>query len=110
MKTGPVAFILWLCGFVGLCGLHRFYLGRPFTGILWLFTLGLLGIGQLIDLFLLGSMVREANLNRRLDLSHASAQATANNHNVVAPVINISIPGSHFAPAAAEAPVKTIQG
>jgi TM2 domain-containing membrane protein YozV len=47
---------------VGLCGLHRIYVGRVGTGILWLLTLGLLGVGQFIDLFLIGSMVRIANL------------------------------------------------
>lgn len=67
MKSGPAAFVLWLCCLIGICGLHRFYLGRPLTGLLWLFTFGLLGIGQLIDLFLLPSMVRQENLERRLD-------------------------------------------
>lgn len=36
--------------FTVLCGLHRFYAGKPWTGLLWLFTGGLLGIGQIIDL------------------------------------------------------------
>jgi hypothetical protein len=46
-------------GLVGFCGLHRFYTGRFKTGLLWLLTLGLLGIGQIIDIFLVPSMVRE---------------------------------------------------
>ena len=67
MKSGPAAFVLWLCCLLGLCGLHRFYLGRPWTGLLWLLTLGVFGIGQIIDLFLLPSMIRQENLERRLD-------------------------------------------
>ncbi|TYR34603.1 NINE protein [Mesorhizobium microcysteis] len=67
MKSGPVAFLLWLVGLAGFCGLHRIYLGRFWTGLLWLFTLGLLGIGQIIDLFLLPSMLRQANLERRVE-------------------------------------------
>jgi len=67
MKSGPVAFIFLLFGLIGFCGLHRFYVGRYWTGALWLLTLGLLGIGQIIDIFLLPGMVREANLERRLD-------------------------------------------
>ncbi|BDA85999.1 hypothetical protein Sa4125_35410 [Aureimonas sp. SA4125] len=67
MRSAPAAFILWLLCFAGLCGLHRFYLGRPWTGLLWLLTFGLLGIGQLIDLFLIPSMLREGALESRID-------------------------------------------
>ncbi len=43
--------------FVPVCGLQRFYAGKIGTGILWLLTFGLLGIGQLIDLILIASGV-----------------------------------------------------
>ncbi|MEE9264347.1 MAG: TM2 domain-containing protein [Vicinamibacteria bacterium] len=54
-----IGYILWIFGFLGS---HRFYYGRPVTGTIWFFTLGLLGIGWLIDLFLIPSMDREADL------------------------------------------------
>jgi TM2 domain-containing membrane protein YozV len=54
-----VGYLLWLFGFTGS---HRFYYGKPFSGALWFFTLGLLGIGWLIDLFLIPAMDREADL------------------------------------------------
>lgn len=54
-----VGYILWLFGFTGS---HRFYFGKPVSGTLYFLTLGLLGIGWLIDLFLIPSMDRQADL------------------------------------------------
>ena len=62
MYSSGVAYLLWLAGLVGVCGLHRFYLGKPWTGLLWLFTVGLFGIGQLIDLLLIPGLTAQANL------------------------------------------------
>lgn len=58
------AFLLWLACALGLCGIHRFYLGRTATGVLYLFTFGLLGVGQLVDLVRLRQMVQDDNLRR----------------------------------------------
>ena len=63
LSTG-VAYVLWLPGLVLICGLHRFYAGKPVSGVLWLFTFGLLGFGQLIDLLLIPSMIADANARR----------------------------------------------
>jgi len=52
-------YILWIFGFTGS---HRFYYGKPVTGTIWFFTLGLLGIGWIIDLFLIPGMDRQAGL------------------------------------------------
>jgi TM2 domain-containing membrane protein YozV len=54
-----IGYILWLFGFTGS---HRFYYGKPFIGTIYFCTFGLLGIGWLIDLFLIPSMDREADL------------------------------------------------
>jgi TM2 domain-containing membrane protein YozV len=53
-----IGYILWIFGFTGS---HRFYYGRPISGIIWFFTLGLVGIGWLVDLFLIPSMDRTAD-------------------------------------------------
>ena len=54
-----MGYLLWLFGFMGA---HRFYYGRPVTGTIWFLTLGLLGIGWLIDLLLMPSLDRSADL------------------------------------------------
>jgi TM2 domain-containing membrane protein YozV len=54
-----IGYLLWLFGFLGA---HRFYYGRPVSGTVWFCTLGLLGIGWLVDLFLIPGMDREADL------------------------------------------------
>lgn len=46
-KNKWVAF--FLCFFLGIFGAHRFYEGKVGTGLLWLFTFGVLGIGWLVD-------------------------------------------------------------
>ena len=53
-----IAYILWIFGFMGA---HRFYLGRSISGSIYFCTLGLFGIGWLIDLFLIPSMVENAS-------------------------------------------------
>jgi TM2 domain-containing membrane protein YozV len=54
-----IGYLLWLFGFMGA---HRFYYGRPVSGTIWFFTLGLVGIGWLIDLALMPSLDRSADL------------------------------------------------
>jgi len=54
-----IGYILWIFGFMGA---HRFYYGRPVTGTIWFFTLGLFFIGWIVDLFLIPSMDSQADL------------------------------------------------
>ena len=53
-----IGYLLWIFGFTGS---HRFYFGKPLTGTLYFFTLGLVGVGWLIDLFLIPGMCRQAD-------------------------------------------------
>ena len=52
-----LGYVFWIFGFMGM---HRFYYGKKISGAIWALTFGLLGIGWLIDLFLIPSMQREA--------------------------------------------------
>lgn len=57
--TPLIGYLLWLFGFTGS---HRFYYGRPVSGTIYFFTLGLFFIGWLVDLFLIPGMDRDADL------------------------------------------------
>jgi TM2 domain-containing membrane protein YozV len=75
MKSKLVAYLLWF--FLGFLSLHRFYLGKIGTGLIWLFTGQLFGIGWIVDLFLLGGMVDNYNNTKKIDqLSKEQKQQT----------------------------------
>lgn len=54
-----IGYLLWIFGFLGA---HRFYYGKPISGTLYFFTLGLFFIGWIIDLFLIPGMDRDADI------------------------------------------------
>ena len=57
--SAAIGYILWIFGFLGC---HRFYFGKPISGTIYFFTLGLFFIGWIIDLFLIPGMEREADI------------------------------------------------
>ena len=67
------AYIFWLGCLFQLHGLHRIYNGKIGTGLLWMCTLGLFGVGQLIDLLLIPNMVDDYNtkLKARMGITAA---------------------------------------
>ncbi|MDR0503328.1 MAG: TM2 domain-containing protein [Treponema sp.] len=66
MYSTGIAYLLWLCSGCGVLGLHRFYLGKTGTGLLWMLTGGLGTIGAFYDLFTLPGQVREANIREAI--------------------------------------------
>jgi hypothetical protein len=71
MKSLLLSYVLWFFG--GLVGLHKFYLGRPFVGLLYFFTGGLFMLGWLVDFFTLPRQVRIANLLRQNETDRLSS-------------------------------------
>ena len=66
-----IGYILWIFGFSGA---HRFYYGKPVSGTIYFFTLGLLGIEWFVDLFLIPGMDKEADykyVNGKVDYTVA---------------------------------------
>ena len=62
-KSYTIAWVLLT--FTGIFGFHRFYLGKIFTGILYLLTVGLLGIGIIYDYWTLNEQISAENIERR---------------------------------------------
>ncbi|EGF24120.1 membrane protein containing TM2 domain [Rhodopirellula baltica WH47] len=50
-----------LLTFLGLFGIHRFYLEKWITGVIYLLTGGLFGVGWLYDLWTLNEQVDQYN-------------------------------------------------
>ena len=61
--TGRIDYTLaWiLLVFTGVFGIHRFYMGKVLTGLIWLCSGGLFGLGLLYDLWTLNGQVDEIN-------------------------------------------------
>jgi hypothetical protein len=64
MYSVPIAYLLWFVSGFGCLGLHRLYLGKIPSGILWMCSAGLFGLGSIYDFFTLPRQVAEANLLR----------------------------------------------
>ena len=67
MYSVGTAYLLWLLSGCGALGLHRFYLGKIPTGILWMCTGGLGMFGAVYDFLTLPGQVREANIRRAIN-------------------------------------------
>ncbi|MBM5815913.1 MAG: NINE protein [Cyanobacteria bacterium K_Offshore_surface_m2_239] len=67
---------LWCLSLIGICGIHRVYNRKPFTGMLWLVTFGLCGIGQLVDLLLIPGLVETSNRQLAPAASSVAAVST----------------------------------
>ncbi|MDR0720192.1 MAG: TM2 domain-containing protein [Treponema sp.] len=88
-KSKAVAYLLLI--FLGAFGAHRFYLEKVGTGILYLFTGGVLGIGILVDLFTLSGQVDTYNI------LHRPVQTAVPQSQTV--VVNVAGPAAAVPPA-----------
>lgn len=87
------SYLLWFGILFGLGGLHRLYNGKVATGLLWLCTWGLFGVGQFADLFLIPRMIDRTlppgQCNRR-PLGNATQEFL---REVVRPSLVLPVPG-----------------
>ena len=67
MYSVGIAYLLWLISGCGALGLHRFYLGKIPSGLLWMVTGGLGMVGAIYDFFTLPGQVMEANMRLALN-------------------------------------------
>lgn len=67
MRSVGMAYLLWVPSMFGVAGLHRFYTGHWRTGLLWLLTAGLCGVGSVVDLFLIPEHVQLFNRSAGID-------------------------------------------
>ncbi|MDP6057468.1 MAG: TM2 domain-containing protein, partial [Pirellulaceae bacterium] len=77
-RSGHIDYsVAWiLLTFLGVFGLHRFYLGKIITGLLYLATGGLLGLGILYDFLTLNGQVSEINYEGSFPLQSNHGKAT----------------------------------
>ena len=61
------AYLFWLPSLFGCAGLHRFYLGHPLSGVVYLMTWGLFGLGTLHDALYMQRLVRRARREWRFE-------------------------------------------
>jgi TM2 domain-containing membrane protein YozV len=97
IKSKGVAYLLWF--FLGILGAHRFYLGKVGTGLLYLFTGGVFGIGWFIDLFTLSGQV---DLYNALHGGGSTNINQNNNQNNI--VVNVAAP-AYAPPPSGSAPM-----
>jgi TM2 domain-containing membrane protein YozV len=67
-KSLGVAYLFWIFGLFGIAGLQHFYLGKFGRGLLWLLTVGLFGIGTIVDFFTLPSQTKNINARRAVGI------------------------------------------
>lgn len=57
---------LLLCVLIGWLGAHRFYIDKPGTGLLYLLSLGILGVGVIYDAVMLATGELEDGAGKRI--------------------------------------------
>lgn len=82
------SYLLWCMWLFGVAGVHRLYNKKFFSGLLWLCTWGLFGVGQVLDLFLIPEMVEDHNFRVRMRLGYTPNSLALNPQSAIEVVVN----------------------
>jgi len=80
-RSKGIAYALWFLIIFGPAGIHRFYAGKHISALIYLFTFGFFGVGQLLDLILIPQMIDDFNRNQRLLYGNLAANKVVVNVN-----------------------------
>ncbi|MGL5192002.1 MAG: protein kinase domain-containing protein [Chroococcales cyanobacterium] len=84
-----LSYLLWMAGFFGVGGLHRFYNGKYVTGVIWFCTWNFFFLGQIVDGFIIPGMVDKYQDKMRKKLGISATGVPLAPQNAISQTVNL---------------------